>query len=516
MKSKFLLELKRYLAPLNEEERNEILRFYEERFHTGIVYEGKTEQDIIDELESPRQIAMNVLDEYGYSQTNIPKDQRKPNTPSDNKKQPIPEEQTPFNVWNIVLVILFDIFIVSAVVPMIFGLFMGLGAGWFGFVYETIRLSSNNAQWYTILLSAGVLVLWLYIVIWLYDLLITFIIWVVRLHLNAFSYNKPSLALKKLKRLKVSTYLQRHGGKGRLKNIIGTFALFAIIIGGAFSLLRFGTVYTNGFNDMNEYTEMYDVTTPVSESNPLTIDLSLGYSDIEIRRANVDEINIIVRELEEAPTTIDYNETGELLTVDNGFENDIFSWNFVQGILTSIFRNQPSVIIELPVDLQVESITINGSNGDIIIRDITTDNDINIDTLNGKITLTNVSASNIDARTSNGKVNINNVTVSDTMQFDTSNGAIDGDTLEATTYDFDSSNGKITLSNVDAEDKDGNELNAFTSNGAIELTNVYVNEAILNTSNGDITFMNDDLTFIFDSVDANTSNGDVDMNVPRN
>ncbi|MFW6318932.1 MAG: DUF1700 domain-containing protein, partial [Bacillota bacterium] len=229
MKNKFLLELKRYLAPLNEEERDEILRFYEERFDTGVAYEGKTEQDIIDELESPRQIAMNVLDEYGYSQTNIPKPQKVENRISQRKNKPDLKEQRAFNVWNIVLVILFDIFIVSAVVPMIFGLFMGLSAGWFGFLYETVRLGNQNAQWYSMLLSVGVIILWLYIVIWLYDLLITFIVWVVRLHLNAFSYNKPSAVLKRLKRLKVSTYLQRHSGKARLKNLLGTFALFAII-----------------------------------------------------------------------------------------------------------------------------------------------------------------------------------------------------------------------------------------------------------------------------------------------
>jgi DUF4097 and DUF4098 domain-containing protein YvlB len=213
--------------------------------------------------------------------------------------------------------------------------------------------------------------------------------------------------------------------------------------------------------------------------------------------------------------SIDYdNET--TLTISNAFDNDIFSWNFVQGILTSIFQSQPSVIIEVPYDLDIESISINGTNGDITIRDITTINDINIDTLNGRIAFSNVSANIIEARTSNGKVNLNDVRVNDLMLFDTSNGIITGENLEADTYDFESSNGRITLSNIDVDDQDGNVLGVATSNGAIELTNVYVLRATLSTSNGDITFMNDDLTFIFDDVNANTSNGDIDMNVPRN
>ncbi|MFW5838457.1 MAG: DUF4097 family beta strand repeat-containing protein [Bacillota bacterium] len=515
MKSKFLLELRRYLAPLNEEERTEIVRFYEERFHTGIVYEGKTEQDIIDELESPRQIAMNVLDEYGYSQTDISKEQKHSKQSTPEEQRSISNGETPLSVWNIVLVILFDIFIVSAAIPMIFGLFMGLSAGWFGFLYEIIRLGYNNAEWYTILLSVGILVLWLYIVFWLYDLLITFIIWILRLHLNALSYKKPSSVLRRLKRLKISTYLQRHSGKGKLKNIIGTFALFAIIIGGTFSILHFGTIYTNSLNDMNEYTENYN-TTSLSEADALEIAISLAYSDIDIIRTNTDNINIFVKELEEAPVTINYDETNTLLTLDNEFDQDIFSWSFVQSILTSIFRDQPSVIVEIPNDLTIDSVTINGSNGDIFIRDVTTNDDITIDTMNGKIALSNISANSINGRTSNGKITVTSATVEETMQFDTSNGQIVGDMLIANIYDFDSSNGSITLSNIDVEDKDGFDLNVFTSNGDIDVTNVYVKNAILNTSNGDITFTNSDLTFVFDSVDTNTSNGDVDVNIPKN
>jgi uncharacterized membrane protein len=512
MKGKFLLELKRYLAPLNEEERNEILRFYEERFHTGIVYEGKTEQDIIDELESPRQIAMNVLDEYGYSQTNVAKDSDNYKNASQENKSHISKEEAKFDAWSIVWVILFDVFIVSAILPMLFGLVVGFGAGWFGFLYETIRLAITSARWYTLLLSGGMLILWLFIVIWLYELLISFVIWLLRWHLNAFSFNKASPVLKRLKHLKVSTYMQRHHGVRRLKSTVGTLALFAVIIGGAFSVLRLGTIYTYELNDMNEYTETYTLET----NDALTMDLSLGYSDVEIRRTSSDTINVFIKELDEAPMTIEYSNTSDTLTVNNEFDNNIFSWNFVQGILTSIFQSQPSVIIEVPYTLAIESITINGSNGDILVNDININDTVFIDTTNGKIMFSNVTATDIEAKTSNGKITINNVTANNTMVFDTSNGAINGNVLKAMSYDFDSSNGKIILSNIDVTDKAGNTLNVSTSNGDIELTNVYVKEATLNTSNGDIELLNDDLTYIFDSVDADTSNGDIDMNVPRN
>jgi|GEM_PF-5680673 len=78
MKKRFLEELKRLLAPLQENERQEILDFYEERFNTGLLYEGKTESQIVDELERPEDIARNVLKEYGLRFT--PHGDQKTNT----------------------------------------------------------------------------------------------------------------------------------------------------------------------------------------------------------------------------------------------------------------------------------------------------------------------------------------------------------------------------------------------------------------------------------------------------
>ena len=38
MKKAFLKDLERYLSPLEENERKEILEFYEERFQTSMLY----------------------------------------------------------------------------------------------------------------------------------------------------------------------------------------------------------------------------------------------------------------------------------------------------------------------------------------------------------------------------------------------------------------------------------------------------------------------------------------------
>ena len=63
----FLRKLDRALERLDQEERKEILDFYEERFYSGTFYENKTEEEVISELESPSVIARNVLAEYGIT-----------------------------------------------------------------------------------------------------------------------------------------------------------------------------------------------------------------------------------------------------------------------------------------------------------------------------------------------------------------------------------------------------------------------------------------------------------------
>ena len=66
-KNDFLRRLDSELGVLDKEERKELLDFYEERFYSGKIYEHKTEEEIIADLESPEVIARNILAEYGVS-----------------------------------------------------------------------------------------------------------------------------------------------------------------------------------------------------------------------------------------------------------------------------------------------------------------------------------------------------------------------------------------------------------------------------------------------------------------
>lgn len=66
-KDKFLQELLEHLRKLPEEERNDILYDYEEHFQFGIE-EGKTEEEIIKALGSPKAIAKETLASHRIEQ----------------------------------------------------------------------------------------------------------------------------------------------------------------------------------------------------------------------------------------------------------------------------------------------------------------------------------------------------------------------------------------------------------------------------------------------------------------
>lgn len=66
-KAEFLQTLERELHKLNEHERKEILYDFEEHFAAGFE-EGKTEDEIAQELGNPKMIAKEILADYRISQ----------------------------------------------------------------------------------------------------------------------------------------------------------------------------------------------------------------------------------------------------------------------------------------------------------------------------------------------------------------------------------------------------------------------------------------------------------------
>src|SRR6056300_625375 len=101
----FLRRLDKELSVLDKEERREILAFYEERFYTGTIYENKTEEEVIADLESPETIAKNVLAEYGVSPTYVKTKE---------------ERYSSVSTTRVILLIAFDLIVATWVIPTLF------------------------------------------------------------------------------------------------------------------------------------------------------------------------------------------------------------------------------------------------------------------------------------------------------------------------------------------------------------------------------------------------------------
>ena len=501
MKRKFLSELERYLAPLNKEERNEIIRFYEERFQSGMIYENKTESEIIDELESPKQIALNVLEEYGYDSTNLEKD----NTISQDKG---------LNWGRIVLLGILDFFIVVALVPALFGTIVGLIAGWGGLVYVVFTPAIHNTTPIFNLFLIGIAILWLFILFWLYDVVISIITWIIRNHLKAFNHKDPSKVLKTMHRIKLSSYLKHHSALKRTKNLVVSFAFLAMFIGGIASIVTYGGLNTMQFNQpINTYEASYDMTDEIALAEKLNINITIYTSDIEFIISDTEEIIVYVKERENLPLEILYNEDNFTLSIRN--EGKPFSRWSTWSLITQVFQEKPQLIIEIPRNLDLQSVSIKSYNGNIDITNIDLSNDLDIQLTNGEISLNNVGAANLMIDLVNGRITLLDTEIMQDIDVALTNGDINVRRISALNYEFENTNGDINLRDIDVENKAGLNLSVEHVNGDIQLNNVYVKNVSLQNVNGDIDFDNADLTYIFDDIDANTTNGSEDINVPQ-
>ncbi|MBN2335565.1 DUF4097 family beta strand repeat protein [Candidatus Bathyarchaeota archaeon] len=124
------------------------------------------------------------------------------------------------------------------------------------------------------------------------------------------------------------------------------------------------------------------------------------------------------------------------------------------------------VVVKLPAGVQVD-LNLDTSNGEITVSDVT-GRDMILDTSNGRVTLDKVSADTLSASTSNGQIRGEVEATSATI--DTSNGSIDL-TLPCTrsgSYELDTSNGAIHLT-LPTDSSIGYDVYLKTSVGSVNV-----------------------------------------------
>jgi len=492
MKERFMYELKGYLSQLEEDEREEILRFYEERFFTGKVYEGKTEEEIIGELERPEDIARNVLKEYGYAFKS-----------EDNSGQ-----TQDVNAGKILGVVVFDLFIASWLVPVMLSVTVAVIVSLVAFLGSVLFFSwsSVGAGVFMVIAIIGYAYLWGLLVLWLYDTLLSFTSWLLKWHLEVIGFADRDWP-RQINKFKVSHFFKRHPRHLRFKNRLKVVGFLMILVGVGYNLFTFGTIGLSGSSsELVDYSDM-EVITNTNASWYFESDMDVG--NVEFHRHDSDELLVEASVIENTEMTIDIDSVNKTLTLTNEIEFPFF--NFTGFI--HLFRNESQTIdIYLPNDFEFESLSIEHMNGSVVLRDMTM-NTLNIETMNGTIELLDVNvATPSELGTTNGDIDIKN-SVMDVVDVSTTNGHIKISKLTGKSIELETTNGRISLENINDSSAFDTFLDASTTNGEITLINVYMNDVTLHTTNGSISYENDERTFILDDLDVSTTNGSEDINV---
>jgi len=496
MKEKFIEKLNHLLAPLDPSERKAIIDFYEERFHTGMVYEGKSESEIIDELERPEDIARNVLREYGF---NYPKDE----------VTKMNEERKSTSPWRVLWIILFDVFMVAWIVPALFGVLVGLASAWFGVVSGLLAaalLEMSTMSIFNLVFVVGFGFLWFLLILWVYDLFVSFLAWLVRWHADVFAIKEGRSLVRFLNRIKASTVIRRRPKLYRFKNAFKGVALFMLLIGGGGLIIMQGSVALKGDDERIQHEE----TLMPATMDGWVIETMLDSGHVTVQRHTGDDIRVEANVFERFENEIDIDEDEKTIYVKNESTISIvFSFNWIR----TMFMEPDEVIIFLPENLTIDDVDVSSRNGGYTMRDFQLSN-LKVRTSNGNLLLENIEAvETIDMETSNGRITLNTINAVE-ITSRTSNGRVNVTDLEADDIILRTSNGSITVRGANSQNKDGQTFFARTSNGSVDVEEVYFKEVELRTSNGNIDYHNTDLTFIVENLTTSTSNGSVNKNVP--
>lgn len=494
-KNEFLNRLDKELSVLDKEERKELLDFYEERFYTGNLYENKTEQDIIAELESPSVIARNILTEYGVSPKYVKtKEERYQN----------------LNTTQVVLILLFDVFVAAWAIPSLFSITFSLFGSLLTY-FTTLPIIFGNPTsqdvLFFILLNA-VYFLLLMISIFFFDLTLLVTKKIVIWHLNVFKLKNRDKWIKKLNKTSIDNFMKRRKKLNFLKTVLTIVAIGTIVVTGT-QLLFNESNYIDSVLNRPLTTDYYneDVTADISNLEEWTINTNFENMEVEVKTTNGTEILVSHRYKEFEDFTIDLDTDTNTLTLKNEGDNLNFITSFEDFLL--LFGPRNRVVIEIPENLVLSSVDVETFNGYIKVHDVMV-KEVTANTLNGDVKVYDLDlVEDLDISTSNGKILVENVDApNETLKATTLNGDVEVKSSNFKNYNLSTGNGMIELTRLNIVSKDGISIDAITGNGDIRLEDVYVSTISLETGNGDIYYNNDlDKTWEPNSYSKETGNG---------
>ncbi|MCF7925536.1 MAG: DUF1700 domain-containing protein [Candidatus Izimaplasma sp.] len=502
-KLEFLNALNKELDVLDKEERKEIIAFYEERFHTGTIYENRTEEEILAELESPQKIAKNVLEEYGVSKKYV-KDKS--------------ERYTNVNGASVVMVLLFDLFIATWLIPTLYTIVISIFGSMLSYV-SVIPLILGERTFYdefmfAFFTAAYVLLLLFAFVVLEAALYVTkkIVIW----HLNVFKLKKRDKYIRGLSKLSVDRWFKRHRLIKSVKNIALVGAIVTIVYTGIWLFGNQEEVMAYyQYNELQIDTYELDVSDDIVNQEEWTVATDLQWMKINVVLSDDESIHIYHQYNKTTDFTATIDDNTNQIIITEARNNDWFTWEVTS--LIDLLGMKKELRIEVPQSLLLDDITIENVSGDLNINNIET-NDLEVALVNGSISLQYVTVTNnVTIQNTNGDITVLDTTSSNmgVLDINNTNGRISTKRVTFGSYEIDNDNGDIVMINVNTDAQDGISLTCDVVNGDVELSNVYVNIITCESTNGNIDLFNEDTSFIPDQFDADTTNGNVSAYFPQ-
>ena len=473
----FLRRLDRELSVLDKEERREILAFYEERFYNGTIYENKTEEEVIAELERPEAIAKNVLEEYGVSPKYVKKKE---------------ERYSNVSVFSAVMLIAFDVLIASSVIPALYTAavaIIGSSFTWFTTIGLVLGDSSAVDQYVFGFSTAAFILLFLFGLVVLEAAL-----WVTRTlvkwHLNVFKANNREKTIKKLSHWSLDSWFKKHRGAKRLKNLALVGALVGVVYSGYWIFNHYDWVQAEySQNDVADDTITESFTAELLAGDVWTITSDLENIEVELVQGSSEDVVIKHTYFEDDNFTYNFDLTANNLHVANDTETNIqFFWD--PSDIFNLFNGTRNLVrIELPTGLELSDVEIDTSNGSVYVRNIDFE-DLSLDTSNARIDMINVDVvGDATLVTSNGKVSVSNSVFAGKLDVKTTNSMIEISEVEvAGDLDLDTSNGRVDV--IDVTSTNNSDLTIDTSNGPVKVSTTGFQDYVIASTNGSVTLNN--------------------------
>jgi len=384
---------------------------------------------------------------------------------------------------------------------------MGVGSGLLGFLFSYgFSLDFTAGSLFSLLFLIGVGFLWLILLLWVYDIFVSFIIWLVRWHCDVLNIPNKKQLLRTLNRFKAESFIKGRPSLHNFKTQFKGIAVVLLVVGAMGMLFTQGSLGLSANQELELHERSHTPTTLTSWE----IITQLDIGDVKVEYYDGDDILVEMSVYDNVDAQIEINDDNQQIIVENTTNLRIF---FSIDWFRNIFSDPNQTIIYLPNTLDIDHMDLTSKNGSVTLQDFSMET-LLISTLNGTITLENLTVTEkIDAESSNGRITLRNV-ISPDIRTITSNGQIRLFDIDSSDIHLRTSNGNVVVRNANINNQDGATLYARTSNGSIEFEEVYYLEVEMRTSNGNISYHNTDLSFILDVLSTQTSNGSIDKNVP--